>query len=329
MALSKIPLDKLPDVVAGRDPMFARAEAMAALAASNLPQRESMLGQVLENPKEERQYRVVAAITLGRVLTPTAERILRGQLIVEQPAIHEVLKSLGRIGGRETLLAIEALKLAEGHHAAGAARFAAALISYRLSLPGPDLPVPRAGDLLTPQAAVSQPITLRKLEPAGARIVLDALRRYPYGNVEFDLDAVTHVHCAGETNIICINRQFSSPATLVNATRRKALFAVGALESPETGDYSPAYLLFTHPEGPPGQVAMIVTRCSGTVAMAGFARLIGDGRGEFELRSVRRPGARSIFVRGTLSEGIVRAAEALSSTTREPARIVRRVVVGE
>lgn len=329
MALSKIPVEKLPDVVAGRDPAFARAEAMAALAASNLPQRESLLGRVLENPKEERQYRLVAAITLGRVLTPTAERILRGQLLPEHPAVHEVLKSLGRIGGRETLAAIDALKLPDGHHATAAARFAASLISYRLSIPGHDLTMPRDSELLQPKVAVSRPITLRKLDPPGARVVLEALKRYPYGNVEFDPEAVTHVHCAGETNIICLNREFSSPATLVNATRRKALFAVGALESPETGDYSPAYLLFTHPTGPAGQVAMIVTRCSGTFAMAGLARLVGAGRGEFELRSVRRPGARSIFVRGTLSEGIIRAAEALSSTTREPARIVRRVVVGE
>ena len=322
----EIPIEKLPDIVLGRDRRFARAEAMALLAASNHPQREALLAQVLENPDDERQYRLVAAITLGRILTPTAEKTLLRNLNTEQPALNEVLKSLGRIGGRESLAAIESLRLSERHHAYGPARFAASLITYRLGIAGHDLPLPDKKDLLQPAATDARRIDLRKMEPASAKAVIEALKRYPYGNVELDPEAVTHVQCAGEVNVILINREFSARGTLVKATERKALFAIGALQSPETGDFSPSYLLFTHPSGTPGTVDMIVTRCSGAYAMAGFGRLAGDG-GEFELRSVRRPGALSILVRGTLENGIVRAAEAIASTTREPARVARHVVV--
>jgi hypothetical protein len=299
---------------------------MALLAASSLPRREQLLAQVLESQAEERQYRLVAAITLGRILTPAAEKILVRNLQDEQPALSEVLKSLGRIGGRESLAAIDSLKLPEGHHAVGAVRFAASLITYRLGIAGHDLPLPDEKNLLRAEGTPAQRIELRKMEPAAAKIVVEALKRFPYGNVEFDLDAVTGVHCAGETNVILINREFSRPGTLVHATQRKALFAIGALKSPETGDFSPSYLLFTHPSATRGTVHMIVTRCSGAYAMAGFGRLEGDG-GAYELRSVRRPGARAMLVRGTLSDGIVRAAEAISSTTREPPRTVRNVVV--
>lgn len=326
MAAQVIPIEKLPDVVLGRDRTFERAEAMALLAASSLPQREEVLAQVLQNAGDERQYRLVAAITLGRILTAPAEKILIGNLNAEQPALSEVLKSLGRIGGREALGAIESLKLPESHHSTGAARFAASLISYRLGIEGHDLPLPSENNLLRAEGTPAQRIEFRKMEPASAKVVVEALKRYPYGNVEFDLDAVTGVHCAGETNVILINREFSAPGTLVKATQRKALFAIGALQSPETGDFSPSYLLFTRPSATPGTVHMIVTRCSGAYAMAGFGRLDGDG-GVYELRSVRRPGARAMLVRGTLADGIVRAAEAISSTTREPARLVRNVVV--
>jgi hypothetical protein len=326
MADQVIPIEKLPDIVLGRDRTFERAEAMALLAASSLPEREQLLARVLEHSGEERQYRLVAAIVLGRILTPTAEKILIGNLKEEQPALHEVLKSLGRIGGRESLAAIESMKLPEGHHAAGAARFAASLITYRLGIAGHDLPLPSEKDLLRAEGTEAQRIELRKMEPAAAKVVIEALKRFPYGNVDFDPDAVTGVHCAGETNVILINREFSKPGTLVKATQRKALFAIGALQSPETGDFSPSYLLFTHPSPTAGTVHMIVTRCSGAFAMAGFGRLAGDG-GEYELRSVRRPGARAMLVRGTLADGIVRAAEAISSITREPPRTVRHAVV--
>lgn len=326
MAAQEIPIEKLPDVVLGRDRTFERAEAMALLAASSLARREQLLAQVLENTAEERQYRLVAAITLGRILTPSAEKILVGNLKDEQPALSEVLKSLGRIGSRESLAAIDSLKLPEGHHAVSAARFAASLITYRLGIAGHDLPLPDEKNLLRAEGTPAQRIELRKMEAPAAKVVIEALTRFPYGNVEFDLDAVTGVHCAGETNVILINREFSKPGTLVKATQRKALFAIGALQSPETGDFSPSYLLFTHPSATRGTVHMIVTRCSGAYAMAGFGRLEGDG-GAYELRSVRRPGARAMLVRGTLADGIVRAAEAISSTTREPPRTVRNVVV--
>jgi hypothetical protein len=325
MAAGDIPFEKLPDIVLGRDRVYPRAEAMALLAASSHPQREALLAQVLENREDERQYRVVAAITLGRIFTPTAEALLTRNLHADEPTLSEVLKSLGRIGGREALAAIDSLKLSGEHPASGAAGFAAALISYRLGLAGHDLPQPKESDLLHPAAADARAIELEKMKAEPARLVIEALKRYPYG-VEFEPDAVTLVQCAGEVNVICINREFSARGTLIDATRRKALFAVGALQSPETGDFSPSYLLLTSPSGTKGTVDMIVTRCSGAYAMAGVGRLAGD-HGEFELRAVRRPGARAMVVRGTLVDGIVRAAEAMSSTTREPPRTVRRVVV--
>jgi hypothetical protein len=324
---TEIPLEALPDVVLGRDRRYPRAEAMARLAASSHPERESLLGRVLERPDDERRYRVVAAITLGRIDTPAAQQRLLGNLRDEQPALNEVLRSLGRIGDREALAAIESLKLPGDHPARGTAAWAASLISYRLGLSGHQLRMPTEAELLhRPADTVALRIDVRKLEPEAATVVVEALRRYPYGGVALDPASVTRLTCAGEVNIICMNRQFSGPGGLEKALERKAFVAVGALQSPETGDYSPSYLVMTHPTGAPGAVELIAPRCSGTFALAGTGRIAGD-RAEFELRSVRRPGARSIFVRGAVVNGVIEAAEAVSSRTKEPARIVQRVVV--
>ena len=326
--MDQIPLARVPDVVLGRDGTHARPEAMAILAASSHPEREALLARVLESPGEDRRYRVVAAITLGRIDTKAAEAALLRNLRADQPAVAEVLKSLGRIGDEDALRAIESLQLDEIEAARGPAVFAAALISYRLGLAGHDLPLPDAAQLQTPpDREVELPIEVRRLDAAEARVVLEALRRYPYGNVAFDPGAVTRFYCAGEVNVICTNREFAAPGALATATARKALMAVGALQSPETGDYSPSYLVLTHPGPGPGAIELVVPRCGGAMAMAGTGR-IADDRAEFELRSVRRPGARAIFIRATVTRGVVDAAEARSSTTREPPRIARHVVVG-
>jgi hypothetical protein len=324
MAAANIPIEKLPDAVLGRDRAYARGEAMAVLAASNHPQREALLAHVLEDPGEQRRYRLVAAITLGRIFTPAAARLLIRNLEREQPALADVLKSLGRIGSREALSAIESLKLGEGHPAHGAAVFAAALISYRLGLAGHDLPLPSEAELLQPRATDARPIDVRKMEAEAASVVIEALKRYPHG-IEFDPAAVTGIYCDGEVNVLCVNRDFSGQA-LARAGERKALLAVAALQSPETGDYSPSYLVLTSPGATPGTFEVVVTRCSGTYALAGTARLGGD-RADFQLRSVRRPGARAIVIRGTLADGIIQAVDAVSSATREPPRLARHVVV--
>ena len=80
MRIFTIPADKLEDVVLGRDRTYARAEAMAQLAASDRPGRESILARVLENDQEPRRYKAPAAVALGRIATAASENILLSRL---------------------------------------------------------------------------------------------------------------------------------------------------------------------------------------------------------------------------------------------------------
>lgn len=69
MPSTPIPIDRLRDVVLGRDPAFARPQAFAELAASELPNREQLLatvtqavsGSVREPSRAPRFTRVVGA----------------------------------------------------------------------------------------------------------------------------------------------------------------------------------------------------------------------------------------------------------------------------
>jgi hypothetical protein len=323
MASFVIPSERLPDVVLGKDEKFSRAEAMAQLAASERPDRVTLLAQVLDKASEPRRYRAVAAIALGRIATSASEEILLRNLPkTADDAFPEVVLSLGRIGSAKALAAIDALKLSPQHPAWARTAYAAALIAHRLGLPGHELPFPAEANLLKPQATRARPVEFTPLEPMTARDVLDAMKRQPYG-IAFDPGKLTRIRCAGETNIFCPNREFQGNA-VARLRERKAVVALGALQSPETGDYSVSYVFLTRPSGV-GTIEIMAHRCSGALALAGNGAVVG-AQVEFELRSVRRPGALAISVKGATQDGRVQITEAAVSTTRERRREPSRLI---
>jgi hypothetical protein len=336
-----VPIDRLPDVVLGRDRSFGRAKAMAQLAASPRPDREALLAQVLENTYEPRRYKAVAAIALGRIATPTAGRVLERNLSKTwDDAFGEVLRALGHVGGPEALEALEALRLPPDHPNAATAAYAGTLIAHRLGLPGHRLPPPAERELLPAPAAGAEgtrAVQTGPADPETARAVLEDLAKQPYG-IAFDPAALTLTRCAGEVNVICPNRELRGPA-VARLAERNALLALVALRSAETGAYSVSYVVFSHPAGDsadpggaaaretglPGEGALAVSahRCSGKLALAGPGRVVG-GRLEVALRAVRHPGARAVSLRGVLDGGRFELGEALSSATQVRPRVPAR-----
>lgn len=315
MTMNHIPADRLLDVVRGRDPRFARTEAIGLLAESQEPRRESLLADIIENPSEPRRYRLVAAMTLGRVRSEAAEAILLRNLEAQHPAVREVLRSLGRIGGPRALKAIEELELPSDHPAKGDEAFAAGLIRYRLRLDGEALPLPPPDALLEPPSEDVRRVDVRQLEEERAQAVVKDLERYPHGIV-LDPEAATLIECAGEINVLVPNRELAKPQGRSWVLEGKALVALVGLQSPENGDYSVSYLVLTNPVQS-GEVEVLVTRSSGRYVLAGTAHPEGDGL-VFDLRAVRRAGARSLSVRGVLRDGRLLDVEASASSRQEP-----------
>jgi hypothetical protein len=299
----------------GGDPEIGRGEAFALLAAYPYPEREERLGSVLRDRRESQSTRSAAAIALGRIASRDSQQVLLANLPTSEPVIQtEILHGLGRIGGPETLAAIETLRLSEDRGKESAA-FAAALIAHRWGLEGHELPLPPEEHLLKIRAEKSEPVRVSPLTSEQAAKVIADLARQPYG-IEYDPERLVRLECAWGRNVVCPNREFTSPGSVVRLAERKALAGVVALESPETGDYSVSYLLLVAPKGRSARI--LAPRCSGREALAGTGEVVDD-RLEFHLRAVERPGAFPIELDGEFT-GELRFRRAVISLDRVPSR---------
>lgn len=318
MTSPAIPDEKLPSVVLGKDRDYGRAQAIAQLGTSDRPDRESLLTQVLENSYESRRYRAVAASALGRIATPEAEEILLRNLPkTSDDSFRELVLSLGRIGGPEVLASIESLNLREDHPGADAAAFAASLIAYRWNLPGHEVPDPEPADLLHRPTTERKQIDIGPADAATVRSVLRAIEQQPYG-IAVDAQSLISARCAGQNNVICPNVELSRQDA-ESFTRGKSILAIVAVQGAESEQYSLSSVVLSRPAGPDA-LALTVHRNSGRLVMAGIAR-VSDGRLDFELAATRRPGARAIFIRGTIFEGGLVIDDAVSTAVQEPRRI--------
>jgi hypothetical protein len=317
MQFTLIPVDRLRDVVLGRDPEFARPEAFAALAASELPDREQLLETVLEQPSERPDVRTSAAVALGRVATSESEQALLANLDEQTPRVlAEITRSLGRIGSEAALSPLDKLVGSTERRVAEAARFGATLIAHRLGLPGHELPMPAESQLLrAPTPAASRPIDFKPMSAKERALILDDLRHHPFRDVEYDEGSITGISCAGAELALALNREITASSERV--FQSKALTGVVALRSPETGEYSVWLVVLTAPAD--GAVNAQLMTNSGPLALAGQVRRAG-GSGEFTLRSAVRPGALPMLISGVLQAGRVAVTQAVSGTVRERSR---------
>jgi hypothetical protein len=320
MGAEPVSLERLRKAIRGADPAIARGEAFALLAAGPFQKREELLGQSLHDPGEPATSRRAAAIALGRIATAEAEQtLLAGLKGTEPPVQADIMRSLGRIGGRTALKAIEALDVPPP--ARPAAGFAMGLIAHRLGLDGHDLAPPSEKQLLeVPEE--SRKIDASPLEPERAAKVLADLRLQPYG-IDYDPETLVRLQCGPRVNVVCPSLEVMKPGGIARLTERKALAGVAAYESPETHDYSVSYLLLTAPEGSSGGVHIHALRCSGRGALAGSGNVEGD-RLIFRLRSLERPGGFRVELSGLLTEERLRFRVAKVSHDQLPSLLPTR-----
>ena len=313
-----IPIDRLTDVVLGRDPGFSRPAAFAALAASDLPDREELLGAVLEETGGRPEIRTAAVVALGRVATAESERVLLANPDEQTSRVlAEIARSLGCIGSEVALARVEGLIRSADPRVAEAARFGAALIAHRLGLPGHELAMPAQSKLLTPPAA--SPTTAIEFRPEGAerrRAILEDLRRYPLRGVEYDEESIARILCAGAEHALVLNREISGSTDRL--FERKALAGVVAPRSLETDEYCIGQIVLTAPAD--AAIDVQLATGSGALTLAGQGRPAGSAV-EFTLNAVARPGALPLFVSGALDGAAVTIGEAVAGTVREPARL--------
>src|SRR5215813_3747433 len=96
LVASTIPIGELTGVVLGLNRAYARGQAMAELAASDRPDKETLLARVLEDPRDQAPYHAAAAIALGRIATAASvQALVRNLPRADENTLREILRSLG------------------------------------------------------------------------------------------------------------------------------------------------------------------------------------------------------------------------------------------
>jgi hypothetical protein len=315
-----VPLERVVKVVQGRDMSMARSEAFVLLASSSFEGKERLLASVIEDVSEPLSIRSAAAVALGRIESRDAEdALLRLTAGADERVLPDVLRSLGPIASPAALSVLDGLIVTPGGPIDTAARYAAALISHRHRLPGHDLPFPDDAALMPAPAGSSRPIDFRPTPTDRATQVLEDVARHPFAGFTSDPQRMSDIRCGNRPLTLCLNREVVGGGTVEGVTDSKAVLGLVALESPETGQHSVAYVILGAPASTPGMIELFVLRrSSGRLVLAGSAQ--DNGTLQFTLRSVSRPGASSVLLRGALEKGELRIEEAIASTLELPGR---------
>jgi hypothetical protein len=309
---NQIDLERLRNVVAGRDTTFPRVRAISLLQAYDLPEKNRLLESLLENEQEDSKVRYVAAISLYKINTPETEEILikNAQQIRDERVLRGVMKGLGRTGSERAFDVVLRVKERVTGLAASQADFAASLISYRLGLSGNELPVPDDGDFLELSSNDAQQFQVTQPSNIEAELCLRSLVDEPFG-IEFSENFMSQVSCQQSTRIVLSNRDFTGQDAAQKLSERKAFLGVVATKSEETGLYSVEFLVLTSPARQLDVVNILIDGSNGEKTFGGKAQIQAN-RLEFSIRAISQPGVFPVQIEGTFEGGRLQFNTALS-----------------
>ena len=299
-------LEKLRDMVAGKDRSFPRSAAMALLLTSDFPNKDEDFAAVLEDEKAPARIRFLAATTLAKIDTRAAQNMLIRNLSVRDDRVRAgVLVGLGRIGDGAALKAIENLK-----EDSNPARFAATLIAHRLGVKGHDLPVPDDKDLINLPAGDVSPVQWQRPAANEVSFCLRSLASNPFG-IALAQEPAYQVRCGRRDLMVLFNRELIAQDTIKRVSETKTLAGVVALRNETNGLYSVSLLIMTSPNMKNGAIHISLCQTNGNLAYAGRA-VVKANSAEFSLRSVLRAGASAIRFEGIFHDGRLEVKTALS-----------------
>jgi hypothetical protein len=318
--------DELRDIVLDKGTALPRMRALNLLYAANLADKQAIFTTLLLDEADNPRIRYQAAMHLYRINTPEIKGILLNgsQQIEDTRVLVAVVKALGRLGDEQALPVVSRIAVERSGRVASEARFAASLIAHRLGLPGHNLSIPAPQNLVTLSAADTHPFRVIQASQDEIQIGLSSLADESFG-INYLKDLVYQLECEARDNLlIFLNQELAAPNALNRLSERKALPAIIASKSEETGRYSTALLVLSSPgDEPTGQLHVLVHRPDGQQVFAGTAQISGR-RAVFSLRSVERPGVFAIKVEGILEAGQLTFQTALSAfrvhNRRQPSR---------
>lgn len=294
-------LDHLKDVVVGRATTIPRARAMTLLSNFAFPEKDRFYASLLEDQSETPRIRRLAAMCLERVQTPAAlASLIKNTQIRDEEVLSAVLMALGRRGNQAALEAILRVEDKVTAFIATQARFAAALVSHRLGLPGNDLPFPDSKEFLEPTTRDVSPIQINLAGESEAEMSLRALDRVLL-EIEFARECIYQVRCERVIHMVAFNQDFTGANDFKKLIQRKALLAVVTTRSAESKAHYVTWLVLTSPVKQANAFQILISRPDGQLIFGGTGR-ITERNAEFSIRAVARPGGNPVQLEGTFND---------------------------
>ena len=315
--LEQATLEQLRNAILGRDDDLSSSKAMVFLLQSNFPNKHRELERVLLDEEAPSNNRYLAAIYLSKISEPVSLNILKNTgNIQNEKVLSGVATALGRVGDSSALELLNRFQERSHGLAASRARFAAALISHRLGLTGNELSLPDEQDYLTVDNRSVQQLQILEANETDAELCLRSIANENIG-IEFSKSSVYQGNLSNCTWMILFNRDFSQEGTVKQLIRRKAVLGavvtqIGSEEEQKV--YSIAYLLLTSPNESADGFNIMLHRPKGELAFAGMAKLEDDSA-RFLIRTISRPGAIPLQIKGKFKGEKLEISEAISGSS--------------
>ncbi len=277
-----------------------RIKAAYALGARGGAADRRMLRALVLDAREEPRVRVAAAMALGERPSRDAEAGLLSCLEVEDPMVLAVvIKSLGRIGGRRSLQALQGMGYHQARFVNQQRDLAMMLIAYRHGIDIESDPIPFKRPVRRVRGAEDHVLktSLRQLAGKAVTAVLDRYRDNRYG-LELSTERAFEIDMDGGRLVLLLNRAATRKALLGALFDRPLILGLAAQLQHETETFSTRFIVFARPSGP-GAARLMGVRSDARPALAGEVSQTADGLA-FVLSDVERPGTAPMRIEGTL-----------------------------
>jgi hypothetical protein len=287
-------LKELRQMIFEGDGRLPKVLALSVLRRKEYPKKEKDFERVMLDDDESPAVRHAAALELGRIGTRQAVTALRkGAKAKHSLVVRGATSALTAAGEAPSLTRKPVRNWPQEFH------------RYQASAPGSTISFPKATSFAPLRRATEvtfQPALRSEATVAASQIAAGGL------NLPLTTETAIALRCGERALMFLPTETLVSGALVKPGSGRQAVAGVVAMhQTAELDNWSPQYYVLCQPSRKRGELEILVTTTTGTVALAGIAAVDGE-RASFKLRTVKHAGAVPAEVAGAYERGRVRFA---------------------
>ena len=299
-SMSKEDLTVIKKIVTGAIQVEESAEIGKAILA--LAQRESsasvakILGNILSKKDASRNNKVISVNSLAQMPSKSAEKVLLDNLNIKDPLIrNSILRSLGAVGGRDTLERLDKLSIPKSLFLTKQLKFSKALIAHRLNDPNIHLNFEKGIERTVIQNTKPLNLSLKSLSESKIQQVIDSLSSINTYNVKISGSTGFEISAGNATWAFLVNKELQGNNFFTSFWKRKHIVGLLARKNKSHHHYAIQYLILSNARA--REVEIMVVRTDGEICYSGNA-ITKNEVINFSLKDVGRQGTMFANVEG-------------------------------